>query len=453
MIAKDWRRSIERMLITLAAAGAFGTHPAWAQQQGRPSRPAQTAVPTKAQQQPTQPPQGKATGLGAASSPTPTLTAVAVPVNPGDPVALINGEVITRAQLADECVTRKGQEILETLIARKLIEQAIRAKHLEVTAAEIDAEIDRVAHTVAGLGREAWLRSLDKDRHISPVQYAHDIIYPTLALRKLAAPRVQVTEQDLSDAFEAHFGEKLRCRVIMVDKLVTGREIWEELKRNPGAFEKLAQERSIDVTSRSLGGRLGEPITRHSYPRNVSDAAFLQLVDGDPNDKDPSHKPKDGDFTGLIQVTDTTWVIIRREGVIPAQRVDPKDENTRKMLHDMMFDAKVQASMAEVYEELFRAAEIQNRLSGSTKLANEEQHPDHRLDGNVSLMSHPGGVDPSSNATATQSRSGESRANVPTPTPSAVSPDTVKKAEALKRALKLKSDIPSAPPATSQPNP
>src|SRR5207248_10700722 len=139
---------------------------------------------------------------------------------------------------ADECVARKGEEILETLIAKTLIEQALRKHKLEVTAAEIDKEIDNVAQQVAGLGREAWLRTLDKERGISPVQYARDIIYPALALRKLAADRVQVTAQDVQQAFEAQYGDKLRCRMIMVDKPQTAMEIWEKLKKNPGGFEK-----------------------------------------------------------------------------------------------------------------------------------------------------------------------------------------------------------------------
>src|SRR3712207_7300911 len=41
---------------------------------------------------------------------------------------------------------------------------------------------------------------------------ARDIVYPSLALRKLAMPEVVVTEQDMKDAFEAQFGEKLKAR-------------------------------------------------------------------------------------------------------------------------------------------------------------------------------------------------------------------------------------------------
>ncbi len=76
----------------------------------------------------------------------------------------------------------------------------------------------------------------------------------------------------------------------------------------------------MDTASRSLGGLVGEPITRHAYPQTLSDAAFHQLVDGDPADRDPSHKPQDGDFTGPIQVGESVWVILRRESVVPAAK-------------------------------------------------------------------------------------------------------------------------------------
>ena len=138
----------------------------------------------------------------------PGVKPTAVPVNPTDPIAIVNDQVITRQQLSDECVARRGKEILDTLINRVLIEQALRRAKLEVTAAEIDQEIENVARRF-GIGREAWLRTLDKERSISPVQYARDIIYPALALRKLCTGRVTVSTKDLQDAFESQYGDKL----------------------------------------------------------------------------------------------------------------------------------------------------------------------------------------------------------------------------------------------------
>ena len=82
---------------------------------------------------------------------------------------------------------RKGEEVLDALISRELIEQAIVARKLTVTAKEIDEEVDRVVGSIAGgVTREEWFRNLAKERKISPAQYKNDIIYPGLALKKLA---------------------------------------------------------------------------------------------------------------------------------------------------------------------------------------------------------------------------------------------------------------------------
>ena len=316
-----------------------------------------------------------------------------IPVNPTDPIAIVNGEVISRQQLADECVARRGKEVLDTLINRTLIEQALKRNHQEVTAAEIEQEIENVAQRF-GIGRKAWLQTLDKERGISPAQYAREIIYPALALRKLSTGRVTVTEKDMQDAFESQYGDKLRCRMIMVDKLFKAQDIWERLKKNPGGFEKLAQEESIDPGSRSLGGQLGEPITRHAYPPNVSNAAFRQLVDGDPADKDP-HKPKDGDFSGPIQAAEAVWVILRREAIIPAHpTASLKDERIKKQTYEMIYEVKLKETMGMIFQELTRAAEIQNNLVGNVKMANEEQQEEfNSVDKNsVKLMKTPGGA-------------------------------------------------------------
>jgi hypothetical protein len=63
----------------------------------------------------------------------PALQLTQIPVNPGDPILKVIGQIITRQQLADECIARKGKEIAEILIHRTLVEQALRAKRLEVT--------------------------------------------------------------------------------------------------------------------------------------------------------------------------------------------------------------------------------------------------------------------------------------------------------------------------------
>ena len=413
MIAKDCARTAGAWLCAMTLMSTAGLPMASAQTaKGNGKAAKGTTNPATATAE-----QGKAL-LG--QNPLPKLEPTAIPVNPSDPIAIVNNEVITRQRLADEVVARKGEEILETLISRTLIQQAMTKNKLQVTAGEIDEEIDNVARRMGGIGREAWLRTLDKERGISPIQYAKDIIYPALALRKLAAPRVQVTPKDLKDAFEARYGDKLRCRIIMVDKERAAIECWEELRKNPGGFEKLAMERSMDSGSRSIGGLMADPISRHAYPQQVSDSAFYQLVDGDPKDKDPKHKPKDGDFTGPIQVAESTWILLRREGVIPAQQVDPKNEAVRKDVYDMIYEVKLKEAMNLYMNDLMEQAAVDNKLTGRVKFAGEALGIDKNVLQAARNESAPS-VNDAANAAARQK----------TPTPAGLSQEALKQAESL----------------------
>jgi PPIC-type PPIASE domain len=437
MIALNRGRKVAFGLAASAAVAALAAFPVYAQQGGFARG---TAAPSQ--------PSGKA-----AVGDGPRLQEVRVPTNTTDPIAIVNGEVISRQQLADECVARKGQEILDTLIARRLIEQEMRRKKIEITPLEIDQEIDAVAMATAGVTREIWLRNLDKERGISPASYARDIIYPSLALKKLATPRVQVTEQDLKDAYEANFGPRMRARIITVDNIRTANEIWNELNRNPAGFERIAKERSRDNSTRAAGGLLPDLIARHAYPRNISDPAYAQLVDGNPGDKDSKGqpiKPKDGAITGPIQVNENAWLIMKREELLPPTRSGSlSDANVREMLRAQMVDVKLNDMVQQIFKELMDASAIDNKLTGHVKLANEEQHPEFKegLDQKVQRMSNAGETQanlPTGGRSPSVAKTSPSRGPL---TPAGVPKDAAAAAGKVQQTLQS----PPRPPTTTPP--
>ncbi len=438
MIAKDHGRIAHMfgfVLVVMIAANC----PARAQQDNQQSFPVPPPAPRRPA--PASKPTTKPKNLSEID--VPALAPAMIPVNPTDPIAIVNGQNITRQQLADECVARKGKEILELLINRTMVEQGLRQKKLEVTAADIDQEIESVAKRF-GIGREAWLRTLDKERGISPVQYARDIIYPALALRKLCTGRIEVTPADMKKAFEAQFGDKLRCRMILVDTQQKALQIWEQVRKNPGGFEAIARDQSMDTGSRGLGGLLAEPITRHAHPQTISDAAFQQLVDGDPLDKDPSHRPADGAFTGPIQAEEAVWIILRRESIIPAvQGADLSDERVREKTYELIYEVKLKEAMGIVFQELVKASAIENQLTGTVKLANEERNADYGVDHDVKLMSNP----PAGKGALAQGKppAGATAARPTLPPPAALSPEVAEQYEKLKLQRPLK-------PGTSKPS-
>src|SRR5437879_402727 len=130
MLARTRTRTTRAVVFALAAVGAMVGAAAMAQQgvTGRSRTSPKAAAPAGKDQAPP---------ASFRQSDIPRFELKGIPANPNDAIATINGEAITRRQLSDECVARKGEEILETLIARKLIDQALRQAKLEITAAEI----------------------------------------------------------------------------------------------------------------------------------------------------------------------------------------------------------------------------------------------------------------------------------------------------------------------------
>jgi foldase protein PrsA len=100
-------------------------------------------------------------------------------------VATVNGEEISRQELATECLAHYGSQVLERVLNKYLIIQECQRRQITVTDAEVNAEIAALAKSFS-LPVDRWLEMLKEERGINPGQYRNDIIWPTLALRKLA---------------------------------------------------------------------------------------------------------------------------------------------------------------------------------------------------------------------------------------------------------------------------
>ncbi|MCA9257787.1 MAG: hypothetical protein KDA61_01250, partial [Planctomycetales bacterium] len=83
-----------------------------------------------------------------------TLPSVGRPEH--DVMALVNGQDISRPTLIEACVRRFGEDVLESLVNKRLILNHCEKRGVEVTQEEIAAEVDRMAKRFQ-LGREQWL--------------------------------------------------------------------------------------------------------------------------------------------------------------------------------------------------------------------------------------------------------------------------------------------------------
>ncbi|HEX7375726.1 MAG TPA: hypothetical protein VF278_01375, partial [Pirellulales bacterium] len=154
-------------------------------------------------------------------------------------MATVNGQQITRNELAQECLLHFGEEVLESVINKRLISEECRQRNIAVTHDEVKEEIDRMAARFA-LPTEQLLTMLREERHITPDQYAKEIIWPTVALRKLAANRLVVSEKDIAEAYDMLYGPAVQVRLIACPTAPKAEEARARAIADPEDFGNLA---------------------------------------------------------------------------------------------------------------------------------------------------------------------------------------------------------------------
>lgn len=261
------------------------------------------------------------------------------------PLARVNEQLVSWEAVAEECMLRYGKDILENIINREIIRQACEEQGIVVTAEEVDAEIRRIAQRFK-LEPDQWLQMLEAERSLTPMQYRRDVIWPMLALKKIAGDDVQVAREDLEQAFLRDYGERVKCKMILMDNLRRANEVWAEAKRNPAEFERFAQEHSVDRISASQGGLI-PPIRRFSGNAQLEEAAF---------------KLRDGEISPIIQVGfNERWVILKCEGRTKQVVTDIRE--VEEVLYEQILEEKVQESVAKVFEQLKNRSRVDNFLT------------------------------------------------------------------------------------------
>lgn len=284
----------------------------------------------------------------AASDPPATgATRVTIPSQKPQVLAKVGQEVITYDIVAEESVKRHGREVLDDLIHRLIIQQACEKNNITVSEKEISDEIARIAKRF-NLDVNQWLQMLQVERNISPVQYRQSVIFPMIALKKLAGEDVEVTETEMKQAFVRNYGPRVKARMIMFDNQRRAQECWDKLSNDPDSFEALARERSIDPNSKALGGQI-PPIPRFNGSETVEKEAF---------------RLKNGDISGVIEVDLSRYIILKCEG-----RTEPVVHNiddVRNTLYDEIKESKIQAAVAKKFEDIKSATVVDNFLTGTT---------------------------------------------------------------------------------------
>jgi PPIC-type PPIASE domain len=195
-------------------------------------------------------------------------------------VAYIYGSVpVTREDLGEYLIARQGVEKVELLVNKKIIEHACEKAGVVVTEAEVEVALEEDLKGI-NVNRKQFVETVLKQYGKTLYEWKEDTIRPKLMMNKLCKERVEksITDEDLKKAFDANYGEKVECRIIIWPKgeeRIAMQE-YDAVRKSEEGFDRKARAQAISSLAMS-GGKI-KPIA-HScgvHPEVEQQAYALQ---------------------------------------------------------------------------------------------------------------------------------------------------------------------------------
>jgi hypothetical protein len=168
--------------------------------------------------------------------------------SPSSAVAFLGSVAITREELGEFLIARFGTEKLELLVNRKILEVACAERKIEITDAEVDQRLDAdLKNMSVKMTREVFAKEMLAKWGKTLFEWREDVVRPNLMLGRLSAGRAKVTDEDLQKCFEAHYGERLECRMILYPPNQQKHAIAEynTIRDNAAEFERVARNQPV----------------------------------------------------------------------------------------------------------------------------------------------------------------------------------------------------------------
>ncbi|MSR32174.1 MAG: peptidyl-prolyl cis-trans isomerase [Gemmataceae bacterium] len=277
------------------------------------------------------------------------------PVTPSDyssrVVAYIYENIpITREELGEYLIARYGSDRLDLLCNKKIIESECRKFGIEVTAAEVE---DALAEDLKGLNvdRKTFVDKVLRNYRKTLYEWKEDVLRPKLLLGKLVRSKIKVTEEDVKKAYEAYYGEKVECRVIMWEKGAERAVLAEypKLRDSEDEFNRAAKNQK----SASLSATAGKirPFGRSTTGNDELEKAAFSL--------------QPGEVSSVIG-TPEGLIVVKCDKRIPADTT-ANLETTRDKLVKEIIEKKVQVEIPVAFAEMKKKANVKMILQGSSQ--------------------------------------------------------------------------------------
>jgi hypothetical protein len=244
---------------------------------------------------------------------------------------------ITREELGEYLIARKGLDSIELLVNKRIIEHACHLRKIEVTDAEVEASILGDCETINVKKDQFFKTVVMKNFGKTPYEWREDIVKPRLLLTKLVKDRIQPpTDEELHKAFESLYGRMVNVRVIIWPKgeeRIAMQEYDSVRKDEQGFNHKACAQATSNLAA--TGGKI-KPIAHNSgvHPEVEQQAFSLQP----------------GEVSRLIATPEGT-LVLKVDGIVEPNATVKFEEQKAALAKDV-YEKKVAAEIPSLFKKL-----------------------------------------------------------------------------------------------------
>lgn len=266
------------------------------------------------------------------------------PAAGGQVMALVNDKPLYMSELIDSLLRGPGRSYADQLVRSELVRQAMAKANMTLTEKDLAAETESILKLMVPQARTPDERKQVLERMLvqKQVPYAQWLVgvKVSASLRRLAEPRIKISDEMLQTEFGRMYGRQAVVRVIEVASLDKAREALAALKAGQ-KFADLAWKRSLHASA--TNGGLLAPMsakTRDVPPAVLQTALSLKAV---------------GEVSDPIQV-EATFFILQLDKSIEPKNVTYDD--VKGKITESLHARLLRFYQKAVLDEIIRAADV-----------------------------------------------------------------------------------------------
>lgn len=261
---------------------------------------------------------------------------------------------IYRTELGEYLIERFGQERLAFMVNRRIVEVECQKHNIVVTDAEVDARFQEDLRSFnTHLTEQEFVNSILHKFGKTLFEWKEDVIRPKIMMEKLVEATTVITDADMKQGFEARYGPRVDCRMIVITKenKAVVAKVWENARKGESAFLEEARKQAIPDLAMAQGKV--PPIHKHFGDQALESMAF---------------RLKEGEVSVPLEMKDGSRVILFCEKHLKANEA-VSFENERSRLALEMKALRISQKIPETFAKLYKEARPRFLLNNAGQLA------------------------------------------------------------------------------------